>query len=220
MNSGPATNESFDPAAQFAIASSLWQACHDHAAKTKDVNLSEIFNGMDECMRVVMRIGERFERWACDHVNFDNLSDVWPYLLQDRFGSTCLKAMTLAGLPEFNEEDCLRMALLLRLPVIVTKGLPVPVYLEAANPVIGSAFKEFRIQSFRRLVDDDAEEAFVSGDEPYDDNFEAPFFSLYGIDEDGNEECIVDRPSYESARELVSKLAPGIEFPQQACFTY
>ena len=220
MNSSPPTNESYDTAAQFAIASSLWQACHDHAAKTKNLNLSEVFNGMDECMRVVMRIGERFERWACKHVNFDNLDDVWPYLLHGSFGRICLEGMAPAGLPEFNEEDCLRMALLMRLPVIVTKGLPVPVYLQAANPVIGSAFKTFRIQTFRRLEDDDAEEPFVSGDDPYDESFETPFFCLYGIDEAGNEECIADRPSYESARDLALKLAPGIGFPEQVCFTY
>ena len=220
MNSSPPTNESYDTAAQFAIASSLWQACHDHAARTKDLNLSEVFNGMDECMRVVMSIGERFERWACKNVHFDNLDDVWPYLLHDSFGSICLEAMTPAGLPEFGEEDSLRMALLLRLPIVVTKGLPVPVYLEAANPVIGSAFTTFRIQTFRRLVDDDAEEPFVSGDEPFDENFQTPFFSLYGIDEAGAEECIADRPSYEAARELALKLSPGIEFPKLACVTY
>jgi hypothetical protein len=219
-----------DPAAQFAIASSLWHACHDHAAKTKGLNLSEIFNGMDECMRVVMHIGERFEDWACKHVNFDNLDDVWPYLLQDKFGSVCLEAMWLAGLADFNEEDCLRVALLLRLPIMVTKNLPVPVYLKAANPLIDSAFKTFRIQTFRiqtfriqtfhRLVDDDAEEPFVSGDDPYDSNFESPFFSLYGIDEAEKEECIADRPSYDSARDLALKLAPGIEFPLEVCVMY
>jgi hypothetical protein len=209
-----------DPAAQFAIASSLWQACHDHAAKTKGLNLSEIFNGMDECMRVVMRIGERFEGWACKHVNFDNLYDVWPYLLQDKFGSVCLEAMTLAGLVEFNEEDCLQVALLLRLPIVVTKNLPVPVFLEAANPVVGSAFKTFRIQTFRRIVEDDSAEPFVSGDDPYDENFEAPFFGLYGIDEAEKEECIADRPSYDSVRDLAMKLAPGIEFSPEVCVTY
>ncbi len=209
-----------DPAAQFAIAFSLWQACHDHAAKTKGLNLSEIFNGMDECMRVMMRIGERFEGWACKHVNFDNLDDVWPYLLQDKFGSVCLEAMRLAGLAEFKEEDCLRVALLLHLPVVVTKGLPVPVCLEAANPVVGSAFKTFRIQTLRRIVEDDSVEPFVPGDDPYDENFEAPFFSLYGIDDAEKEECIADRPSYDSARDLALKLAPGVKFPPEVCVTY
>lgn len=209
-----------DPAAQFAIAHSLWQACHDHAAKQQGVNLSETFNGMDEFMRVVMQIGERFERWACEHVRFENLNDVWPYLLQDRFGDTCLELITLEGLADFTEEDCLRVSVLLRLPVFAANGLPVPIYLEVANPVIGSSFKTLRIQTFRRLVNDDVEEPFVFGDDPFDENFEAPFFSLYGIDADGSEECIADRPSYKSMRDLALKLAPEIGFPEQICVEY
>lgn len=111
MNSRPPTREHLDPAAQFAVALSLWQACHDQAAKRQDLDLSVHFNGMDECMRVVMRIGDLFESWACEHVRFEGLSDVWPYLLQDRFGDVCLELIALEGLADFNEEDCLRVAL-------------------------------------------------------------------------------------------------------------
>ena len=62
-----------DPAAVFASAHSLWQACHEAAENDPSLNLSDVFNGMDEMMREVMRIGDLFENWACMHVVFEQL---------------------------------------------------------------------------------------------------------------------------------------------------
>ena len=75
------TSQSVDPAAVFAVAHSLWAACESHAEREPRINLSECYNGMDQLMREVMRIAECFEACACEHIAFDALNDVWPYLL-------------------------------------------------------------------------------------------------------------------------------------------
>ena len=78
--------ESVDPAAVFAAATSLWRECQKQAATEPGVNLSDCYGGMDSLMREVMRIATLFETWSCSHVRFEELNDVWPYLLEDRFG--------------------------------------------------------------------------------------------------------------------------------------
>lgn len=112
MNAG---NYEPDPAAVFAIAVSLWRACGE-AEKTA-VCLSDEYAGMDGLMREVMRVGTIFEDWACRHVDFAELGDVWPYLLEDRFGKECLAVAGAGELATFHENDCLRMALRLGLPI-------------------------------------------------------------------------------------------------------
>lgn len=109
--------DNLDPAAVFAAATSLWQECHKQAATTVNprVNLSDAYSGVDGLMREVMRIATLFESWACTHVNFDELTDVWPYLLEDRFGQECLSIFLPDGLSEFDEHDCRRVAARLRL---------------------------------------------------------------------------------------------------------
>lgn len=68
-------------------------------------------------MRDVMRIAELFEKWACDHVAFEELNDVWPYMLQDRFGKECLSVLMLENLSAFDRHDCARIAARLALPI-------------------------------------------------------------------------------------------------------
>jgi len=69
-----------DPASVFACALSLWQACNKHADEEK-LNLSDFYNGMDQFMREAMRVANLFEAWACLHIEFNDLEDVWPYVL-------------------------------------------------------------------------------------------------------------------------------------------
>src|SRR5258708_533966 len=149
------TNQSFDPdpAAVFGAALSLWQACWKSAHDLR-INLSEPYQGGDEFMRQVMRVGNVFETWACEHVNLNETSDVWPYLLEDRFGEACVEVVSASGLAEFNDKDCLRVALRLRLPVLPDPNLPLPVDVCVPNPVIESPFRKFRIQTIRDEIDD------------------------------------------------------------------
>lgn len=100
-----------DPAAVFGAAVSLWQAVRKHAANTPALNLSKCYNGGDEFMRQVMRIANEFEQWSYQHVFFEEIDDVWPYLLEDRFREACVSVL---GGPEtlldFDTKNCLRVA--------------------------------------------------------------------------------------------------------------
>jgi hypothetical protein len=206
-----------DPAAVFGAALSLWQSVWKHAETPPRLNLSECYNGGDEFMRIVMRIATAFELWASDHVFFDALDDVWPYLLEDRFGEACLSVLGSPGaLLDFDVRNCLRVALWLRLPVKFGDGLPVPIDVVAANPVQGSPFHMFRIQTVRRLAGVDFSESFTVADDPFDDRFGPPFFALCGVGNDGLLEHIADRATYAEAVRLAGRLAPGIGFSEVA----
>jgi hypothetical protein len=202
-----------DPAAVFGCAISLWSACMDANRVDPRLNLSEAYHGIDQLMREVMSIGERFEAWACDHVSFDELEDVWPYFLEDRFGLACLQVRNPCALSGFENDDCLRVALKLELPVKAGERLPVPVELSARNPISGSTFPLFLIQTVRIRCGDQHVEPFKIGDEPFDKNFGVPTFAFYGITRSGLVEHIADRRTYAEAVELARALVPGIQFP-------
>lgn len=106
-----------DSAAVFAAAMSLWHECHKQADRSINpkVRLSESYDGHDGLMREVMRVATLFESWACTHINFDELNEVWPYLLEERFGRESLSIFLPDGLAAFDESDCLRIAARLRL---------------------------------------------------------------------------------------------------------
>src|SRR5688572_1120509 len=100
-----------DPAAIFATAYSLWEACNSQAKQDPRLDLSAAYSGYDQLMREVMRIGTCFETWVCEHINFDETREVWPYMLGDRFGETCLDLFHATDLADFGADDCLRVAL-------------------------------------------------------------------------------------------------------------
>jgi hypothetical protein len=205
-----------DPAAVFACALSLWQASQKRAVD-EDLDLSECFNGMDQLMREIMRIANQFEAWACLHINFNELENVWSYLLEDNFGETCLADIfptaLASALVSFGDADCLRVALRLNLPIIFDDRLPIPVDITALNPVAGSPFKKFRIQTVRDAIENEDSFPYVAGDDPFDEQFESPYFGLYGVCEDGMLELITSHSTYGEAVQLARKLAPGIDFP-------
>ena len=210
---------SADSVAVFAAALSLWKAIHERAQASPGINLSDCYNGMDQLMREVMRIASLFEDWACQRVEFHGLSDVWPYLLEDKFGDACLEVFELGGFAGFDETDCLRVAIGLGLPVALDDALPLPIDLRAANPVAGSLFREFRIQTVRDSLEDGDVVAFTSTDDPFDEEFGPRYFGIYGIGADGLPEHIADRSNYSEALALAQKLAPGIEFPSHYAFS-
>jgi hypothetical protein len=162
-------------------------------------------------MRVIMRVGTRFEEWACGHVVFEALDYCWPYLLEERFGEACVALKDVTSLDEFCDNDCLEVALRLRLPVKAAGTLPIPVDVSAGNPISESEFRQFRIQTMREYGDGNIE-PFTSADDPFDDKFGRPFFGFYGVCDDGLLEHIADFESYAEAVSLARKLAPGIQF--------
>ena len=208
-----------DPAAVFGCALSLWHECKKPAKATENVNLSTCYNGGDEFMRVVMRVATRFENWASDLVAFEELDDVWPYMMEDKFGAACVDAMGVENLAAFTDSDCLRVALRLRLPVKTSSGLPVPIDLVAPNPVRGSAFRAFRIRTMRDHLEDTEVFQFTGDDEPFDEEYGPLFLGLYGVCGDGTLEHIADRRTYKEAVELARALSPGILFPECPTFS-
>ncbi len=210
--------EAPDPAAVFAAALSLWQAVNKRAEEEKNLNLSECYNGMDQLMREVMRIAKLFETRACPHVAFDELNDIWPYLLEDKFGDACLAVILPDALAQFDETDCLRVAIGLRLPITLDDNLPLPIGVLAPNPTPGSPFREFRIQTVRNSLEDGDVVPFTAADDPFEEEFGSPYFGLYGVGEDGLLEHIADRQTYPEAVSLAEKLAPGVVFPRAPVF--
>ena len=109
-----------DPAAVLGAATALWQACqHDPRP-----DLSACYGDGIQWMREVMRVATLFETWAAQRVCFDEFDECWPYFLEDNFGVACVGLVGADGLASFEEADCLRLALRLRLPVICSNAVP------------------------------------------------------------------------------------------------
>ena len=147
------------------------------------------------------------------HVDFEMLDDVWPYLLESGFGKACLETATPTALTAFDDKDCLHVALKLNLPIKLDDKLPIPVNVKAPNPAHESVFKEFRIQTVRDSIETEFTEPFTQADDPFDPDFYAPYFGLYGVDDHGLLEHIADRRTYAETMAFAKKLVPGIEFP-------
>ncbi len=197
-----------DPAAVFAIARSLWSALHAPDGETAPPDAAPT---ADERMRTVMDVAEAFETWACEHVIFDEVDDVWPYLLEDRFGDAFPRLFGWEALDRFGPSHCLQLALLWNLPLRGTAARPLPVDVTIPHPMPGAAFSALRLQTIRIAADDRECEPWTA------DTFrdlapgESIVFGLYGVSSDGRLEHIADRGSWEAAVELVRGLWPGAE---------
>jgi hypothetical protein len=202
-----------DPAAIFAAATSLRSACDAAATADPSLNLSECYHGYDQLMREVMRIGMLFERWACVYVAFEELGECWPYFLEDHFGAACLEVLSAESMTSFDESDCLKVAMELRLPVWVDDALPLALDVSGAHPMAFAAFRKLRIQTVRKCLATGEFEVFAPGDDPFDPEWNELRYSLYGIDEEDCCEHIADRNTYQSARILAGSLIPGIHLP-------
>lgn len=201
-------NEQPDQAAIFTNAHSLWEYGENN------LTLSHDFQGVDGFMREIMRVANLFENWACAHVAFDELNECWPYFLQSGFGRACFGILgDPKELNSFDDKDCLRVALQMRLPIRLDGELPLPVNFTVRNPKDDFGFREFRIQSVRDLLEGNDTMPFHLEDDPYDSEFSAPYFGFYGVNEDGTLEHIADRKTYSEAVKLAEKIAPGISFP-------
>lgn len=202
-----------DPAAVFAAALSLWEASKQRS-KDQRVNLSDAYHGMDQFMREIMRVAELFEGWACRHIAFERSGEVWPYLLGERFGETCVEYVTVDSFDDFDEADCLRVAMRMRLPIKLDTGLLVPLDVATENSMPNSTFRAFRIRTVRLMTEDDEVTGFGMDDDPDDVRFGPPFCGLYGVGKDGLMEHIADRRNYMEAVVLAEKLGIGAGFPR------
>lgn len=207
-------NDSLDPAAVFACSISLRDAC-DQAAKLNNLNLSGLFNGVDQFYREAMRIAALFEEWACKHVAFDEMCDVWPYLLEDKFGAACLQHMRVEDLSGFDAEDCAAVAMQLLLPLHYQEQPRLPLDVVAPNPVPASPFTHWRIQTIRCLSGDDSFEPMIYGDDPFDPEYEPSILALYGVNAEGLAEHVKDFERYADALTFVTKIAPWVDLPSE-----
>jgi hypothetical protein len=203
-----------DPAAVFAAAHSLWEAAHKAQRDDPSLNLGAAYSGFDGFMRVLMQAGTRFEEWCCSHVAFEAFESVWPYCVHEQFGEACLARLDVRRLGEFETDDCLAVALTMRLPVRVDGKLPVPVFVTAANPVPGSAFDRYRISSHRTHADTGDAVPFGPDDDPLDEGFGRLFYRLSGLSPGDACEPISDRDTFAEALGLARRIAPGISFPE------
>lgn len=206
-----------DPAGVLGCALSLWQACQKCSAIDRDIDFSESYHGTDQFMREVMRVATQFEEWACSHIDFNRFEaiwpDGWPCVMENAFGDACLETVSPTELASFDDSSCLRVALRLQFPVRFEGRPPLPVDVTALNPSPESPFKKLKIQTVRDTVKGGFPIPYKSGDQPFDEEFQSPYFSLYGIAGDGVAEHIADRSDYEDAVKLAQKIMPGIQFP-------
>jgi len=112
------TIESPDPAAIFAIATSLSREFFESADDKGVQELSDRHAGIDGFMRATMQVAARFELWACENVRFSDLPMIWPYLLHDRFGAACRLVLRADQLCAFDADDCRLIAQILGLPIV------------------------------------------------------------------------------------------------------
>lgn len=207
-------NTATDPAAIFGCAISLRDAALK-LAPSSGLSLSDVYGGMDGFMREIMRVATHFETWATAHVAFDHLGQIWPYFMEDHFGTACMAVMEASALEGFDEADCLRVSQQLDLPLFYEDGLNLPLHVTAPNPVSGSPFTHLGIQTLRLNREDGEAVPFVSGDDGEDPDFDYPTFALHGISAEGLWEPISRLATYREAVSLASKLAPGINFPER-----
>lgn len=89
---------SVDPAGVFGAAVSISDACRAAVKADPKIDLSGPYNGNDQFMREAMRIAYAWELWACTHVDFEALSDVWPYFIEEKFGDALLASIGIENL--------------------------------------------------------------------------------------------------------------------------
>lgn len=208
-----------DPAAVLGCALSLHRACIAATTANQHIVLSDSYCGMDEFMRQTMRVANLFETWACEHVAFDQTQDVWPYLMKDEFGSACLACMLPSALGYFDDSTCLNVAFHLKLPIHSSENLRVPIRVRASNPIVGSDFLEFQIQTMRDDLLQGRATIFAIDDDPFDEKYDPPYFALHGVSSDGSIEHIASRDTYSEILNLAHKLAPTVKFPlKPICF--
>lgn len=83
------TTHSFEVSA-FAASHSLYVAVQE-LCKQNNSNLSEAYDGGVGLMQECVRIGAEFDSWADSNVEFDRMTDCWPYLMDDRFGAVAIE---------------------------------------------------------------------------------------------------------------------------------
>jgi hypothetical protein len=83
------TTHAFEVSA-FAASHSLYNAVQE-LCKQNNSDLSGAYDGGVGLMQECIRIGAEFDVWADSNVEFDRMTDCWPYLMDDRFGAVAVE---------------------------------------------------------------------------------------------------------------------------------
>jgi hypothetical protein len=100
-----------DPVAIFYATLSMYEKYTQSVPR-----LPETFGGEDQFIRAANKVATTFEKWACKHIDFEETTDVWPYLLHEKFGTVFYTRFNVALLL-FSKEDCMYIAKALGLPL-------------------------------------------------------------------------------------------------------
>jgi hypothetical protein len=121
-----------DPAGIFGAAMSLFDEGR-RLAKVNGNDLSDAYSGHDGFMRECMRIATEFEAWACKHVDFEELGEVWPYFMHDKFGTHALAVIgSECQLDEANATHWAAIAHAMKMPMRSVRGwVPYPILPDA-----------------------------------------------------------------------------------------
>jgi hypothetical protein len=213
MNTSSSGPISPDPAGVFAAAHSLWTAIFESSDRPEKASLSHCYQGLDQLMRDVLRVGLLFETWSCRHIAFDEVDEVWPYFVADNLGTTWLRIFDAYSLGDVNERDCLHAAWHLRLPIRMSEEFVLPVTVDVGNPNADTAFVGFRIQTTRTLKNGSRMMPFTVSDELFDESYVMACYSLYGRTGAGDSELLASRATYSETVSLAKRLVKNVEFP-------
>jgi hypothetical protein len=74
-------------------------------------------------------------------------------------------------------------------------------------------YQAFRVQTVRDSINGDDTVQFRLVNDAVDEAYGDPYFSLFGVDHNGLDEHIADRPTFSEMMRLVQKLGLGAQLP-------
>jgi hypothetical protein len=105
------------PAELYAAITSLHDAFM-RLHKSGDVTEATIAADGIAFLQTMYAVAEKFCRWADENVDWDRNSEVWPYHLQEHFGTEVFRVIEAAELTKFGDAHCVGVAHRMKLPLI------------------------------------------------------------------------------------------------------
>jgi len=105
MNEQLTSEIACDPAAIYCMTRSLMDQLQINRSESESI--SGHYEGWDNAIRECVRVSTMFERWCCQHIDFDEFNGVWPYEMEDKFGEAVFEHQeSKFQLESFSEHDC------------------------------------------------------------------------------------------------------------------
>lgn len=239
-----------DPAAVFAIAHALFVLLESKAAargehQQEDDNQESIWEdhgGQDGALRNFMSTASIFEAWACKHVAFDELADIWPYKLMDSFGEAWKK---MAGENYYHRDHphrnmthptpgpgmCYQLARLMELPVFYRENdelIPLLVHVQnlpSKQPDLGMdtvPVTTWRFSTVKVSLQSDgptllSRYTVTSAEPKLNEHIE---LMLEAVTANGSSVVVGYFPTYDDAAKHALSLNPDLELPELPFITH